>query len=112
MRCAGDRSRRAQAGVDERGSVAVLILLGVTAVTVALSAALATAGRSLIDANRARTAADAAALAGVAGGRAAAAEVALANGGEVVSWSEDGGTVTVVVALGDATATARATDAP
>ena len=66
----------------------------------------------VIDAARARTAADAGALAGVVGGRAEAARLVAANGGELVSWAQHGRAVTVAVRVGDAVATARATDEP
>jgi len=61
------------------------------------------------DAGRARSAADAAALAGVEGGRPAAAALAAANGGVLVAWRGDGGAVEVTVRIGRASATARAT---
>lgn len=61
---------------------------------------------------RAQTAADAAALAGVTGGESASAELASANGAVLVRWGRDGRDVTVTVELGEVSATARATDAP
>jgi hypothetical protein len=57
---------------------------------------------------RARTAADAAALAGAAEGEPAAREVAAANGAELVAWRAEGTDVWVEVTLGDAHARARA----
>lgn len=78
---------------------------------------LTTAGRAVIEGNRARTAADAAALAGVEHGRDRAAAIAAANGAAIVAWTEsigpDGGrTVTVEVVVGDVSARARATTEP
>jgi hypothetical protein len=64
-----------------------------------------------VDAGRARTAADAAALAGVTGGRPAAAPPAAANGGVLVAFSGDDREVVVTVLVGTARATARATAA-
>lgn len=61
---------------------------------------------------RARTAADAAALAGVSGGRDAAVDLARANGAELLTWERDGRSVTVTVDVAGRTARARATDAP
>ncbi len=61
---------------------------------------------------RARSAADAAALASLEGGHAAAEELATTNGATVVSWAQVGSDVVVEVRVGDAVATARATNAP
>ncbi len=66
----------------------------------------------VIDHERARSAADAAALAGVAGGREAASEAAVLNGGVLVDWSRDGATVQVGVRVDEQVATARATNGP
>jgi hypothetical protein len=57
---------------------------------------------------QARTAADAAALAGAADGEAAARAVAEANGAELVSWRASGHDVWVGVVVGDAKAVAKA----
>jgi len=65
--------------------------------------------RDVVDAGRARSAADAAALAGVAGGRAASIALATGNGATIVSWQRLGDDVVVTVRVGDATATARGT---
>ena len=86
-----------------------IALAGLAAV---LTVGLGTMVGDVVDAARARTAADAAALAGVSGGPAAAGRFAAANGAQVVAWSRSGGTVTVTVAVGSARATARATDDP
>jgi len=87
------------------------MVLGMAAV---LGWALAGVASDAVDAARARTAADAAALAGVTGGRAAAEQLAASNGGSVVSWTERAGTggireLVVSVRVGDATAQAAAT---
>ena len=98
---------------DERGQ-AVPLALVVVALAILATAAIAELGGNVVDAGRARTAADAAALAGVEGGRGASASVAADNGAAVVSWSSqsDGAaiTVTVTVRVGRATATAAATN--
>jgi len=57
---------------------------------------------------RARTAADAAALAGAAEGRAAAEAIATANGAVLDGFSSDGAEVNVVVHIGTTHASARA----
>jgi hypothetical protein len=62
----------------------------------------------VIDGARARTAADAAALAGAAEGRPAAAALARVNGGRLVAYRAEGPSVVVTVAVGRARATARA----
>jgi hypothetical protein len=72
-------------------------------------AALAT---TVIDRTRAQSAADAAALASVRGGRATGASMASKNGGVLVSWTQIGRDVVVEVRVGAAVAAARATDAP
>lgn len=78
-------------------SVTGVLLLGVTAV-----------GTAAIDDARAGTAADAAALAGAAGGVDAANEAARRNGADVASFSVRGQITTVVVQVGEARATAHA----
>lgn len=60
------------------------------------------------DAARAQTAADAAALAGAAEGRASAARFAVANGGELVAFQQNGSVVQVVVSVGHASGQASA----
>ena len=78
----------------------------------AVSLALVPLLGDLVDRQRARSAADAAALAGVTGGQPAAAEMAAVNGAVLVEWSESGDEVLVAVVVGDQRAAARATDAP
>ena len=63
----------------------------------------------VVAAGRARSAADAAALAGTRDGFAAAAAYAARNGATLVAWRREGDDVVVTVRLGAATATARAT---
>jgi hypothetical protein len=76
--------------------------------------ALATLGRDIVERTRARTAADAAALASVDGRRADAERLADEHGGVVVTWRREPGghDVMVEVRVGDATARARASSAP
>lgn len=82
----------------------VLILLAGAGVVILVG----TLGRATFERAEARTAADAAALAGAAEGPAAARELAATNGGVVLHLVEDGSGVTVTVQVGDAVATARA----
>src|SRR5262245_4250399 len=84
----------------------VAVLVAIAALLVVGIGALA---GDVDDVARARSAADAAALAGATGGRAAAVGLAAANGGFVVAWQGDGSDVVVTVRIGRATATARAT---
>ena len=96
----------------DRGSALVLVVLVAAAFTVAAGAGLTALSRDLIDVSRARSAADAAALASVEGGQAAAIELATANGATLVSWAQLGSDVVVEVRVGDAVARARATNVP
>jgi len=77
---------------------------------VAVVAALALAQMSAVvgDRARARTAADAAALAGVTDGRSGADALAAANHGSVERFVVSGGDTEVTVRVGRARATARA----
>jgi Flp pilus assembly protein TadG len=99
---------------DDVGQAAVLLLVVVMAVGIALSSALVEFGAITQQRARAQTAADAAALASLDGGVSAAAKYAERHGATVVSWSQgpESHQVTVVVRLGETTATARATNAP
>jgi hypothetical protein len=63
----------------------------------------------VVDAGRARAAADAAALAGVRDGRGGSASLAARNGATLVTWRRAGDDVVVTVRVGAATASARAT---
>ncbi len=96
----------------DRGSMLVLVAFVGVAITAAVLFALMPVLVDLTHRQQARSAADAAALAGVTGGRAAAASIAQANDGELVSWAREGSDVTVEVRVGDQVVTARATDAP
>jgi hypothetical protein len=98
--------------VRDRGSAFVLSVLVGLALTGSVMLALVPVLDGLVDRQRARSAADAAALAGVTGGRQAAAAVAGANGALLVTFSEVGHEVLVTVQVGDQRGDARATDAP
>lgn len=99
---------------DDRGQAAVMLLVITAALAVVFAVALADFGRHLIERGHAQHAADAAALASLEGGRHAAIEFAELNGAVLLAWSRGPGPdeVTVVVRVGDSSATARATDAP
>ena len=98
---------------DERAQATPLVLV-VVVLAVVVTFAVAHFGRNVVDAGRARTAADAAALAGVEGGRDAAARLAAEHGAAILSWSAagppDAVTVTVTVRVGRARASASATN--
>jgi uncharacterized membrane protein len=91
----------------ERGQATVLVAAGLVLAALVLLAVVG-AGSVTLDGARARTAADAAALAGAAEGPDAAAALARANGGRLVALRTDGTGVIVTVAVGRARATARA----
>jgi hypothetical protein len=101
----GARSR------SDRGQAAIVLLAVVAVLVVTMSVAVAAMGRTAIDRTRAQTAADAAALAALDGGPAAATALATRHGAVVVALAVTGDVVTVTVRLGEVTATARATDA-
>ena len=98
----------------DAGQAALVVVVATLVLMAAVVLGAASLGRTTTDRARARTAADAAALAALEGGRAAAVELAVANGAELVSWARGPGPhdVTVVVAVGDVRATARASNAP
>jgi Flp pilus assembly protein TadG len=98
----------------DRGQAAVLVLVLATVLFVSMSAALVDVGGRVIDRTRAQTAADAAALGAIIGGREAAETVAQRHGATLLSFERgpDDRRVTVVVRLGTATADAAASDAP
>jgi len=112
MRVQSNSSGRSR-WADERGQATPLALVAVV-FAVVVTFAIGHLGRTVVDAGRARNAADAAALAGVEGGRGAAARLAAEHGGAVVSWSAAGPpdaiTVTVTVVVGRARASASATN--
>jgi hypothetical protein len=91
----------------EKGSTVPLLALLVLAAGGAIML-LGRIGGAAVERASARTAADAAALAGAAEGRTAAASVAAADGGRIESYREAGVETEVRVAVGRATAVARA----
>jgi uncharacterized membrane protein len=92
---------------DERGQVLPLAA-GVIALAAAAMLLVVHLGRAANDRARARTAADAAALAGAAEGRAAATAIAAANHAVIARYDELPDGVQLSVRVGAATATARA----
>ncbi len=97
---------------NDQGQSAVLVLIVTAALGAALLAALVDFGGHTQDRARAQTAADAAALASLDGGRGVAENYAQYHGGVVVSWVSGPGEydVTVVVRVGESVATARASN--
>jgi hypothetical protein len=98
------------AGRDRGQATPLVAAVVVFAAIVAF--ALVRAGHVAVDSARARTAADAAALAGAADGRAAARRLASANGGRLVAYRALGDDVLVEVDVGGVSARARARSAP
>ena len=96
----------------DRGSMLMLVVFVGLAITAAVLFALMPVLTDLTHRQQAQSAADAAALAGVTGGRPASASIAAANHSALVSWSRDGRDVTVEVRVGDQVVMARATDRP
>ncbi len=90
----------------------LLVVLTGLALTAAITLALVPVLGALTDRQQARSAADAAALAGVTGGRSASASMAGRNDAVLVAWTRAGREVTVRVRVGDQDVTARATDGP
>jgi DNA-binding IclR family transcriptional regulator len=90
----------------------LLVVLVGLALTAAITLALVPVLRDLSDRQQARSAADAAALAGVTGGRSASASMAGHNDAVLVAWTRSGREVTVRVRVGDQVVAARATDGP
>ncbi len=89
------------------------MLMAVVVVLAALVAVgVAQEGAVVVDRQRAQTAADAAALAGVLGGRPAAQRMAASNGAVLVAYEQHGFEVTVVVSFGQIRARARASHGP
>lgn len=99
--------------VRDQGQAAIMFAVIVVAIAAVLTSGLADLGMRARDRAHARSAADAAALAGL-DGRGAAHRIAVANDSTLVSWSAGPGTyeVTVVVQVGDQMASARASDGP
>jgi|GEM_PF-596611 len=98
---------------SDRGQAAVAVVMVAAALFAVTVVALVTLGHRTLDQVRAQTAADSAALGGLHGGKPVAAELADAHGAELVEFvaAPRTGVVTVVVRVGDRTATAAATDA-
>lgn len=97
----------------DRGQ-AVVLLLALVAVVAVIAVGVGRLGMQVVHQQRAQTAADAAALAGVMHGRPAADRIAARNGATITAYrvSADGLTVTVAVVVGGEHASARATRAP
>ena len=93
--------------MDDRGQATVL-LVGILAVAVVLLLAMVPVSHAVADATRARSAADAAALAGAAEGEDAARVVAERNGARLLHWRAEGQDVWVEVEVGRAHAVAKA----
>ena len=91
---------------DERGQVAPLLALFAVGIGLACLGLGRFAGGA-VDAASARTAADAAALAGSLDGESSARALAAVNGGRVVAYEAAGGDVRVGVRVGAAVVTAR-----
>ena len=96
---------------SDRGQAVVLLLAVVVLAALAL-VAVGSFSRRIVDSGRAQTAADAAALAAVVGGRPAAERFAVSNGARLIGFAQLGDAVTVTVEVGEERATARATDGP
>jgi Flp pilus assembly protein TadG len=88
------------------------VVAGVAALVLALTLGVARLGGAVVDAARAQTAADAAALAAVEGGAVAAERLAEMNGARLVSCVCDSDPVEVTVIVGRARAVARASGLP
>lgn len=95
----------------DRGQ-AVLLMTVVVVFAALVAIGVAHAGAVVLQRQRAQTAADAAALAGLDGGQVASARLAAVNGAQLVSFDRQGLVVTVVVSLGRVQARARASDGP
>ena len=95
----------------DRGQ-AIVLLLAFVVVTVVLMIAVGHFSARLVDQQQAQLAADAAALAGVVGGRDAAERLAAANDGVLTDFVVDGHEVMVEVRVGNEWSQARATRAP
>ena len=104
------RASTRRAGPD-RGQ-ATLLVVAVATIVVVLMVAVARFGATVTTIEQVQVAADAAALAAVDGGVAAAARLATANGAELVSVRRVGDGVIVIVELDGRRASARAERAP
>ncbi len=97
--------------VSDRGSAVVLVAVALV-FTGLLSVGAAALGEAMLHRQQAQSAADAAALAGVSGGRSAAADLASRNGAVLVAFWRRGPVVTVVVERRRAHAMASASNGP
>jgi Flp pilus assembly protein TadG len=99
----------------DRGQRILVVALSVV-VAGLLAVGVGRLGEAMLHRTQARTAADAAALAGVIGGRADAQRLASANGAVLETFDRSGPpdrvVVTVVVRVGEVRARARATNGP
>ncbi len=109
-RARSDCRHRLPDPTGQAGQAGIFLLLVAVALTAAVLVGLVGLGASGVDRTRAQTAADAAALASVGSGRAAAVSLAAEHGAVVVSWRRGPGhrEVTVTVRIDDVVATARA----
>jgi hypothetical protein len=98
--------------VRDRGSMLILVVLTGLGMTASITLALVPVLTALVQRQQAQSAADAAALAGVNGGRAASQAIATANEAVLIAWSQSGYAVTVTLQVGEQEATARATNEP
>ena len=98
----------------DRGQAAIMFVIVVVALAALAMAGLAQLGGTARDRVRAQSAADAAALASLDGGRAVAVRIAAANGATVVWWSAGPGEfeVTITVQVGEEIARASASNEP
>ena len=109
---AGEVGRGRRSPTHRDAGQAWLLLLFVIAVIALAIVGVAQLGAQLVHRSQARTAADAAALAGTTGGRLAAARIAASNGAVLVSFRATGDTVVVEVVVAGAHASAAASDGP
>jgi hypothetical protein len=102
----------------DRGQAASAVVIVMAALGAIVAWSLVDVGDRLIDRSRAQTAADAVALVSLEGGRPAADRLARRHGAQITTWTRRSGldgastVVTVVVVLGDARASARASNEP
>ncbi len=96
----------------DRGQAAIATVFVAAALTGATLIGALELGDRLLDRRAAQHAADAAALAGMTGGRESADRIAAANGAELVGFVRIGDDVVATVTVDAATATARASRAP
>ncbi len=90
-----------------RGQAVLAVALAIVVLVLALLV-IGRVGRTVVDRARARTAADAAALAGVHDGRGRAQQIAERNGARLVDFEAEGDQVEVTVEVGSTRASARA----